>query len=152
MKKEKETLANLMVAIACLVEEGAMAVPCDRNLNPLSYPVVVDNLVMGNSHRENDQLTFIMGWRSPGVTETFESGAFNVEAPEFLKINRFDLEEDRVTLHHDLVDEHRECLCLVPIDDEHRQEWQEWSVFKQANRDYFEELDIQMINMLNQLY
>jgi hypothetical protein len=38
---------------------------------------------------------------------------------------------------------------MLPLDEEHRAEWEEWNSFKMKNRDVFEDLDIQMLNILN---
>lgn len=141
---------DLIGGVSELIDQGAMAVPCDSEMNALSHPVVVDNLLIGNLRGGTPgRVNIVLGWRAIGVTEEFESGAFNVEEPEFLRINSFSLQPDRILFYHDLLEDNRSILAMLPLDEEHRAEWEEWNSFKMKNRDVFEDLDIQMLNILN---
>lgn len=151
MEEHIAAIENLIMSVTDLIEEGAMAIRCNRDMVAVSHPVVVDNLVISNLRKEGGEVVFDLGWRSIGITEEFESGAFNVERPEFIRIDRYEIKDNRILFYHQKIDDSRRILCLAPIDDEHRPEWDEWKLFKQRRRDYFEELDIEMADILNSL-
>lgn len=149
MQKRSEKFIELIERVAEFIEQGAMAIFCDEQMNALTNPVIVDNLVIGNFQKTDDGFTFALGWRPMGISREFESGVFNVEDPEFLQIDRYEAVEDKLIFHHNPMEDERSVLYLLPIDDEHRPPWEEWNDFKLKNRDLFGDLDMEMADLLN---
>lgn len=134
---------NVIAQSVKLLEGGVMAVKCDVEMNTLTHPVVVDNLVISNVKENDEGFTFWLSWRPIGITERFESGAFSVEEPEFLKIVDFESEKDRLKFYYQNPDGEKRVLCLIPLMEEYQQEWEEWNQFKLENRDFFADLDLE---------
>ncbi|MCE1245497.1 MAG: hypothetical protein LWY06_02510 [Firmicutes bacterium] len=150
MPVEKKLVDDMLMAIAHFIEEGGLLQVCDINGNAVALPVILDELVLSKINRDGDKPTFRMGWRSIGLTARFESGEFNVEEPEFSKIIDFSMDDERLYFIRQKDAETRDMVCLSPLTEEYRGEWEDWNQFKKKHRDHFADIDLFMAQLMSE--
>jgi hypothetical protein len=150
MPVEKKLIDEMLMAIAHLIEEGGLLQICDLDGNALSLPLVIDELVLSKINRDGDRPNFRMGWRSIGLTARFESGEFNVEEPEFSQIVDFLMDDERLFFIRQKDKTHKDMVCLAPLTEEYRGEWEDWNHFKKKHRDHFADIDLFMAQLLSE--
>lgn len=150
MESKRESINSLLMEISELIERGGIIQICDINMNSLSLPQMIDELMLSNIKQDKETLCFWMAWRPVGMTAQFDSGAFNVEEAEYALIIDFKIEGESIKFIREHADKSRDVLLISPLTDEYLDEWQAWNRFKKRNRDHFEDLQISMVQILKE--
>lgn len=150
MESKETRVGDMLMYFSQLIDEGGLLQVCDIDLNVVSHPVVVDELMLSKIQQTADGVDFWMAWRPIGLTAQFESGAFNVEEACFAHITDFSLDDEKICFTRIDDEGKNDILCILPLTEEYREEWEEWNRFKLDNRDHFDELQMYMMHFLKQ--